>query len=132
MLRRLLAFWGALVFGLVSVVVAASAAQANTTGAATENHTVTVNFLRYSPSDLTVRVGDTVTWQWQGVSPASVSETADGTSCAPREGGFDSGLKAGSGHFFQQTFTTPGDVYYTTSVPSQCLMGMKGRIHVAA
>lgn len=62
----------------------------------------------WEPAELTVQVGDTVTWQWSGLD--AVYEVAAADSATARAGGFSSGDPA-LGGAFPVRFTFPGTHY---------------------
>jgi plastocyanin len=74
----------------------------------------------YSPSSLTVKVGDTVTWK----GDFSAHPLASGATCGQPDGKF--GATSGSTYSF--TFTTAGTYPYYCAV--HCTIGMKGTITV--
>lgn len=90
---------------------------------APETFNVTVSNFQFSPSALTVHVGDTVVWTWND-GPHSV--TSGPPTCAP-DGHFDSTL-VNAPHTFSQTFTTTGSFPYFCL--AHCAMGMTGMITV--
>lgn len=59
---------------------------------------------RFEPENVTVKVGETVVWEWRADDKHSV--TAD-------NGAFDSGEKKGRGTKWQFKFTRAGDYPYT-------------------
>src|SRR4051812_56138 len=85
---------------LIAIVSIGALVAAAPAGAAT--HTVSVVDFSFSPSSLTVGVGDTVTWTNNGGSQHTV--TADDSS-------FDSGT-LDPGDSFSHTFTNAGSVAY--------------------
>jgi plastocyanin len=79
--------------------------------------------------ETSVTAGDTVTWNWVGSLPHTVTQCdATFTTCPP-PGGFDSGTMTGAGSTFSQTFNTPGTFPYQCNIH---LAGMRGRVVVAA
>ncbi|MGH2719500.1 MAG: cupredoxin domain-containing protein [Actinomycetota bacterium] len=123
LLRALGAFWLLLsAVGLAGLVPAA--------GAAT-NWTVLIGANGYSPSSITIHVGDTVTWQL----PASV--TVSTHTVTADSGAFSSGVLTcglaglgcvGGPATFSFTFNTPGTYPYHDSMVS----GMHGTVIVVA
>ena len=78
---------------------------------------VTIKGMKFTPADLAVKLGDTVTFT--NMDGAAHTATADGKS-------FDTGkLTKGNGGMI--TFTTAGDFPYHCAIHT----GMKGVIHVA-
>ena len=75
-----------------------------------------------------ITAGDTVTWNWVGSLPHTVTQCNDTFTC-PQAGGFDSGTLTGSGSTFSQTFNTPGSFAYQCQIHGT---GMRGRVVVAA
>jgi len=79
--------------------------------------------------DTPISAGDTVTWNWVGSLPHTVTQCdATFTTCPP-PGGFDSGTMTGAGSTFSQTFNTPGTFPYQCNIHGA---GMRGRVIVAA
>jgi plastocyanin len=85
---------------LVAAAIAAGAGLPVPVAAAT--HAVDIDDGFFGPSDLTIVVGDTVTWTNAEDSPHTVSDAA---------GSFDSG-NVDAGQSFSFTFTTPGTYTY--------------------
>ncbi len=66
--------------------------------------------IAFSPADVTILHGGTVTWTWSGgVSHSATSGTCVSTTCTPN-GTFDSTIK--SSGTFQFSFPTAGDFPY--------------------
>jgi len=79
--------------------------------------------------DTPISAGDTVTWNWVGSLPHTVTQCdATFTTCPP-PGGFDSGTMTGAGSTFSETFNAPGTFPYQCNVHGA---GMRGRVVVAA
>jgi len=76
--------------------------------------------LAYSPASLTVKVGDTVTWQGDFTTHPLVS----GATCGHPDGLF----ATGTGTIFSFTFTAPGTYPYYCDV--HCSLGMTGVVTV--
>jgi plastocyanin len=102
---------------------------------ATTNVTVGFNgALRFSPTNVLISVNDSVIWQWISASPnhSTTSGTNDnhgddnGVPC----GLWDSGLTAGVGHLFTNTFTSAGVFSYYCS--AHWNFGMTGQVFVAS
>ena len=124
-----------------TVTVDATATPAATASAATASSTVaTVQMtdqLRFAPADLTIAVGQTVTW----VNESAMPHTATGdpaknpvaqahpefAQLPPRAAPWDSGLLQ-PGESFSQSFTVPG-AYHYFCIP-HALSGMLGTITV--
>ena len=97
---------------------APAAPAASTPGPSGGGNAVTINNFAFSPADLTVKTGSTVTWT--NNDPASHTITSDA-------GGFSSDPVA-KGGTYQFTFSQPGTYAYHCSIhPS-----MKGTIIVQA
>jgi plastocyanin len=75
--------------------------------AAADTHVVQVLDNSFSPSQLTICLGDTVRWEWVGVVAHS---TTSGNDCGSANGAWDSGV-LGAGATFELTFD---------SLPPQC------------
>ncbi len=97
-------------------------------------HTVVVgpNFsLSFSPSSLTIHVGDTVEWTWSGSNHNVVSGsdcTADGLFCSPDDSNCSSAPLSAKGTTYSHTFTAAGTYPYHCSL--HCSLGMTGMITV--
>ncbi len=97
-------------------------------------HTVEVGpsgMLVFSPSDLTINVGDTVLWKWSssGHNVVSGSDcTADSQFCSPSDNGCDQSALSSKGATYQHTFTAAGTYPYFCS--AHCGLGMVGSITV--
>jgi plastocyanin len=102
--------------GLVIAVVLAPLAAAPPARAAT--HSVQIGDGFFSPANLTITVGDTVTWTNTDDSPHTVTAT---------DGAFDAGNLDG-GAAFSQTFTSAGTFAYVCSYHDE----MTGTITVVA
>ncbi len=76
--------------------------------------------LVYSPGSLTVKVGDTVTWE----GDFSVHPLVSGASCGMPDGKFSNS----TGTSFSHTFTVAGTYPYYCSV--HCASGMTGSVTV--
>jgi plastocyanin len=104
-----------------------SGGTSGTTGdAAAAANTVTVGGTSntFSPSTLSIKVGDTVTWTWAGGAHTVTS----GTGCTS-DGMFGTdGIQSAVGSTFTHTFATAGTFAYFC-VP-HCASGMKGSIVV--
>ncbi len=101
---------------LISVLALLLAATLFSTPARAQEHVVEIRDFTFSPSNLTVNVGDTVTWTNAGPSPHSATAS---------DGSFDSGnLNPGQSYTF--TFHTPGTYPYVC----QYHAGMHGTIIV--
>ncbi len=74
----------------------------------------------YSPSSLTVNVGDTVTWEGN----FAVHPLVSGATCGQPDGKFSNS----SGSSFSYTFTAPGTYPYYCNV--HCGQGMTGVVTV--
>ena len=86
---------------------------------------------RFSPSDLTIRVGDTVQWSWSssGHTVTSGSDcSADDQFCSPNDANCASGPLSNQGATYSHTFTTAGTFPYFCT--PHCGFGMVGTIVV--
>ena len=83
--------------------------------------TVTNNLLRYSPSELTINVGDTVVFN---VPKHDAVESVKAGSCQAKTGGFN--LQTGE----SKQFTKAGTYHYYCSVSVHCALGMVATITV--
>jgi amicyanin len=107
-----------IVLGLSLLWAAAAFAVGTVPVRAGTGHTVEISGFAYSPAELTIQVGDTVTW----TNLDAVQHTATAT-----DGSWDTGL-FGEGESASITFTAPGTYdYLCTPHPS-----MTGRIVVVA
>lgn len=87
------------------------------------NGTIRVLDTRFSPADVTIAAGDSVTWRWEGSMTHSVEEGTSLTNPTPL---FDSGNKT-SGTFGYR-FTTAGTYPYFCR--PHFAVGMRGTITV--
>ena len=76
--------------------------------------------MAYAPADLTVKVGDTVTWS----GDFALHPLSSGATCGAPDGKFG----ASSGTSFSFTFTQAGVYPYYCGV--HCALGMKGTVTV--
>lgn len=83
-------------------------------------HEVVLSGLSFTPSQLTIQVGDTVRWRNQGGFHDVVSD----------DGLFLSGAPTSANFVFSHTFDTPGTFGYFCSVHGAPNQGMAGRIIV--
>lgn len=94
--------------------------------------TVTTNGLTFSPSTITVSVGDTVTWT--GLSTHTVTQVDSGTSTTRTTNGFRSG-DAGAVTTFSKTFdaATVGTktTFFYICEPHGA-SGMRGQVNIVA
>ena len=80
-----------------------------------------------SVCETNISVGDTVTWQWAGSAPHTVTQCDASFTTCPPAGGFDSGsMTSGT---FSQTFNSVGSFEYRCNIHTT---EMRGRINVAA
>ena len=99
-------------------------------------HTVVVGpdgEFTFSPSSLTIHVGDTVQWTWSssGHNVVSGSDcTADDQFCSPNDSNCAQAPLSGSGTTYSHTFTAEGTYPYFCS--QHCSLGMVGTITVDA
>lgn len=112
--RRLTFRAPAILSVLASLVLALAASCGDDATAPEENapFTGTVRVLdnRFSPRDVTIAVGDSVTWSWEGAGSHSVTQ---GTTDDPSEDPgrlFDSGIQSSGTFGFR--FTSAGTVPY--------------------
>ncbi|MEE2679938.1 MAG: hypothetical protein VX546_15250, partial [Myxococcota bacterium] len=94
------------------------------------DHAVTVGPGRFfSPANITIAPGDSVTWTWAG----GFHSVTSGGSCTA-DGGFDSGNTREVGNVFQSpegAYDTPGVYPYHCAVGSHCSRsGMEGVVNV--
>ena len=106
-----------------ALLAALAAALARSGSATTFTVTVAPGFTNtFSPSSLTINVGDTVTWVWA----APEHSTTSGNSCTA-DGKWDSGVQ-NDPFSFSFTFTSAGTYPYFCTV--HCSIGMTGQIVV--
>ena len=87
--------------------------------------------LSFSPSSLTIRVGDTVQWSWSssGHTVTSGSQcSADGQFCSPSDSNCAGAPLSNQGATYSHTFSTAGTFPYFC-IP-HCGLGMVGTIVV--
>jgi plastocyanin len=92
-------------------------------GDGTFNGTIRVLDNRFSPSSVTVSVGDSVTWRWDGYNSHSVEEGTSLTNPSPL---FNSGIK--SSGTFGYRFNVAGSYPYFCRLHFS--IGMKGNVTV--
>ena len=109
-------------FARIMVAVAFLTCWTQVAGAATTVVNVMSNF--FSPSDVTVNVGDTVQRVWQQGSHTTTSADANGVP----NGLWDSGIKS-TGATFEFTFNQPGDFNFICTLHFSCC-NMAGTVHV--
>ena len=108
---------------LPAILLLGASALAGSAGAATFTVTVAPSgTFTFSPSSLTINVGDTVNWVWE----APGHTTTSGNPCTA-DGTWDSGLQ-NNPFTFSFTFNTAGTYPYFCSV--HCNFGMTGEIIV--
>lgn len=96
-------------------------------GSAPAANTVTVKSNTFAPAQLTVKVGDTVTWVWAGGSHNVVSGANCTEDATPPT--FSSGAPtADMSTKFTHTFTKAGSFEYFCT--PHCSVGMKGTVVV--
>jgi plastocyanin len=87
----------------------------------------------FSPNSITITVGDTVRWTWQGSGHSVTSGnscSADSQYCSPDDMNCPTGILSNTGTVYQHTFGQAGDYSYFCAV--HCFSGMIGVIHVTA
>jgi plastocyanin len=104
----------------LSVLIGGLALVANVSAAAAPNQSVVIDAFAFSPAEITVPVGGSVTWTNAQAGVPHTVTSADVTT-------FDSGVMA-SNDTFSFTFTQAGDFAYQCEIhPS-----MHGTVHVVA
>jgi len=87
--------------------------------------------LQFSPSTVTISVGDTVRWTW-GSSNHSVTSgtpcTVDGQFCSPNDTNCSAGQLSNMGFVYEHTFTVAGTYSYFCHL--HCSVGMTGTVNV--
>ncbi len=81
-------------------------------GVSASNQWVTIVDFSFTPSNIAINVGDTVTWQ---NNATSTQHTATSVS-APPGGAFDSGIIAPGGGTYALTFSVAGSYSYHCSI----------------
>jgi len=85
----------------------------------------------FAPSTLTIKVGDTVCWQWKAGGHSVTSGTgcvADNKFCSPSDTSCSTGTTSLSGDIYEHKFTTAGAFPYFCT--PHCLAGMTGTVTV--
>jgi plastocyanin len=85
----------------------------------------------FSPNSISIGVGDTVRWTWQGDFHSVTSGapcTIDSKFCSPNDTDCPSGMLSSTGTVYMHTFDQAGDYSYFCA--SHCLGGMTGVVHV--
>ena len=89
--------------------------------------------LQFSPSTVTISVGDTVRWTW-GSSNHSVTSgtpcTVDGQFCSPNDTNCSAGTLSNTGFVYEHTFTVAGT--YSYFCHAHCAFGMTGTVNVVS
>jgi plastocyanin len=99
--------------------------------AAAANHLVTTGDMSYSPSDLTITAGDTVTWQNTNLGQHNVTADDGSFRCANGcDGHGGDGTPSTNGWSFTLTFSVPGTIHYHCEIHQ--VFGMVGTITVNA
>ena len=84
-----------------------------------ESVTVEVTDNAFSPDEVTIDAGDTVTWDWaDSANPHSVVGTNDNAA------DLESEILTGAGNTFEFTFTEPGEYEYQCSVHGTAMTGV--------
>jgi plastocyanin len=80
----------------------------------------------FSPSSLSIRVGDTVHWVWQGSGHTVTSGTGgvpDGAFCSPSDTTCSSPVPSDAGATYDHVFTTAGTFAYFCTQHPQVMTG---------
>lgn len=112
-------------FGALALVVVLAACSSATTDGPTSpptGATVTLLATSFDPATITVKVGETVKWNWS----TGTHNVVSGTGCTP-DAKFSSGDPV-EGGTFEQKFDTAGTYDYFCSV--HCSSGMVGKVIV--
>lgn len=88
---------------------------------------VEMSGLKFLQPDITIKVGDVVTWKFESKAH-SVTQVADAKTCTPLKGGFDTGSVKSVD--VSKTFTEAGTFYYVCNVGPHCNLGMRGVVTV--
>jgi len=89
---------------------------------------VSAGGFRFSPADITVTVGTTVTWEWAAAEAVNHNVSPDGSNTIPaRSGGLVS-----APHTYQFTFNTPGTYGYHCEAHGSPGNGMAGTVTVVS
>jgi plastocyanin len=127
-LLRRTTLYGSLLLASIAGVIVAPTANADTPETKGVHHTVRLTNLglSFSPKQITIEAGDTVTWVWDVGSVGTVTESVGYDTCTEKTAGFDSGLKLRG--TFTQHFKWPGDYYYFSD--PTCHLDTRGRVRV--
>ncbi|KAL2912132.1 hypothetical protein HK105_208410 [Polyrhizophydium stewartii] len=110
-------------FAAIAALALAAQAQAAVT------HAIATAGLAYNIPDITIALGDSVTWSF-GASAHTVTQVTDGTTCTNLTvGGFDS-KQLVAPNTFTHLFDKPGDFWYICTVGAHCTSGMRGVVRV--
>jgi plastocyanin len=128
--RALLALAGLLATALIAVGLRPwdALAQCGTTYTV---HVGPSGTFTYSPSSLTIKVGDSVKWVFDTSGhtvTSGTSCTADGRFCSPNDTNCASGATSGAGATYQHTFKTAGTFRYFCA--THCAFNMAGSVTV--
>ncbi|MBL6658443.1 MAG: fasciclin domain-containing protein, partial [Flavobacteriales bacterium] len=101
-------------------------------GAFSDNHTVYAGMFFYNPAELTIEIGDTVTWINDGgmhdVNANIDSQTGESFN---NPESFQSSVITGMGDvIYTHVFSIDGTYNYDCSVPGHAAQGMVGQINV--
>lgn len=98
-----------------------------TTGAAASGPTVTIKLIAFSPTDVRIAAGGTVTWRQDDVATHTVTsgrvEQAGGTATAKPDGRFDSG-SISKGQDFTFSFTQAGEYPFYCAIHPATMTGI--------
>ena len=120
-------------FFLSLFAFAAAATETVEVASAGTGQTFDVNMsgLSYVPSKITIKVGDTVKWHFDGTTHSVTQADKEGSCSRPKgASGFDSGEVTSSTEVFTQTFDKAGKFPYYCSHSVHCVFGMKGVVTV--
>ena len=111
----------------VSVLLSGEEAHGQTTVNVEVGDTYFCSSSNVGVCETNIAAGDTVTWQWVGVLPHTVTQCDASFTTCPPAGGFNSGNLA-SPSTFSHTFNTAGSFEYHCNFHPV----MQGRVNVAA
>ena len=105
----------------------ASDEQDNQTNAGAGDPTITIKLIAFSPTDLRLAAGGTVTWRQDDVATHTVTsgrvEQSGGTATAKPDSRFDSGTIS-KGQTFQFSFADPGEYPFFCAIHPATMTGV--------
>ena len=109
------------------VITGAACASGNETDSDAGGPTITIKLIAFTPTNVQLAAGGTVTWRQDDVATHTVTsgpvEQTGGTATAKPDGRFDSGSIA-KGKNFQFSFTEPGEYPFFCAIHPATMTGV--------